>query len=161
MQIAKIEKVNGNFIWMVQKSRLKQLAWPMSPLFSYGGPQLSHQIHKAQRKLQIAHTKFKSLQQIQISHSELQITHSKLQITHSKLQIAHSKFKSPTANSNHSQQIKVAHKIWIWCERFVICCEHLVLMWQLWATVFSKPYAHKEIDRWWMRHTSGKQYACI
>ena len=40
---------------------------------------------------------------------QIQVAHSELQIIHSKLQIAHSKFKSPTANSNRSQQIKVAH----------------------------------------------------
>ena len=89
----------------------------------YAGPQLSHQnqmltanyksltansnrsqqIQVAHGELQIAHSK------LQIAHSELQIAHSELQIAHSKLQIDHSKFKSTTANSNLSQQIKVAH----------------------------------------------------
>ena len=50
---------------------------------NYGGPQLPQQI--TNRSQQITNRS----QQIQIAHSELQI--------------AHSKFKSPTANSNHSQ----------------------------------------------------------
>ena len=89
---------------------------------NYGGPQLPHQ-NQMHSKLQIAHSKLKSLtansnrsqritnrsQRITNYTRQIQIAHSELQIAHSKLQIAHSKFKSPTANSNRSQLIEVAH----------------------------------------------------